>query len=142
MYPMQSKGGAGNTRIPNPFVKVNSLEEAFPGAGFEMEAPEEIEGFQGRRVSYIQGTLIQAVYGEEGSRLLIRKGMGEEDISGDYNVYEKAGEMEAGGRKVRVRANADGIHTVTWTDRGYAYSIFSSSPMTEAMLEMLAGKIR
>lgn len=142
MYPMRSKGGAGSTRIANPFVKVSSLEEAFPGAGFEMEAPEEIEGFQGQRVSYIQGTLIQAVYGGEDSRLLIRKGLGEEDISGDYNVYEKAGEMAAGGRKVRVRANADGIHTVTWTDRGYAYAIFSCSPMTEAMVEMLAEQIR
>lgn len=142
MYPMWNKGGAGCARIPNPFVKAGSLEEAFSGAGFEMEAPEEIEGFQGRRVSYIRGTLIQAAYGEEGSRLLIRKGTGKEDISGDYNVYEKEEEMTAGGRKVRVRADAEGIRTLTWTDDGYAFAITGSDPMTEEMAETLVCQIR
>jgi ADP-ribose pyrophosphatase len=56
--------------------------------------------------------------GAEGSELCIRKGAGEDDISGDYEVYEKEEEMTAGGKTVLAKANADGIYTVTWTEDG------------------------
>ena len=42
--------GTGGFGIANPFVEVSSLEEAAAGAGFEMEAPEEVEGFEGKRI--------------------------------------------------------------------------------------------
>ena len=134
--------GTGGFGIANPFVEVSSLEEAAPGAGFEMEAPGEVEGFEGKRISYIQGTLIQVVYGAEGSELCIRKGAGEDDISGDYEVYEKEEEMTAGGKTVLAKANADGIYTVTWTEDGYAFAISCDSPMTEEMVKALAEEIR
>lgn len=35
----------------------------------------------------IENEMIQAFYGENGSDMLIRKALGNEDISGDYNEY-------------------------------------------------------
>jgi hypothetical protein len=134
--------GTGGFGIANPFVEVSSLEEAASGAGFEMEVPEEVEGFEGKRISYIQGTLIQVVYGAQDNELCIRKGAGEDDISGDYEVYEKEEEMTAGGKTVLAKANADGIYTVTWTEDGYAFAISCDSPMTEEMVKALAEQVR
>ena len=134
--------GTGGFGIANPFVEVSSLEEAAGGAGFEMEAPEEIEGFEGKRISYIQGTLIQVVYGSEDKELCIRKGAGEDDISGDYEVYEKEEEMTFGGKTVLTKANADGIYTATWTEEGYAFAVSCDSPMTEEMVKTLAEQVR
>ncbi len=134
--------GTGGFGIANPFVEVSSLEEAARGAGFEMEAPEEVEGFEGKRISYIKGTLIQVVYGPEDRELLIRKGVGEDDISGDYEVYEKEEEMTAGGRTLLTKANADGIYTVTWTEGGCAFALSCDSPMTEEMVKALAEEVR
>ena len=134
--------GTGGFGIANPFVEVSSLEEAAGGAGFEMEAPEKVEGFEGKRISYIQGTLIQVVYGAQDNELCIRKGAGEDDISGDYEVYEKEEEMTAGGKTVLTKANADGIYTATWTEEGYAFAVSCDSPMTEELVEALTEQVR
>ena len=82
------------------------------------------------------------VYGAQDSELCIRKGTGEDDISGDYEVYEKEEEMTAGGKTVLTKANADGIYTVTWTEEGYAFAVSCDTPMTEEMVGELTEQVR
>lgn len=139
---VETEGEEGTVQIANPFVDVNSLEEAAAGAGFELTAPDEIEGYQGQAITYIEGQMIQVIYGDEENNLYLRKGAGTEDIAGDYNEYEITEEREIAGQTVTVRANADGIHTITWTDGDYSYAAMASGVLTDGQAEDLVAAVR
>lgn len=125
-----------SVQMANPFVRTDTIDEAAAGAGFSFLAPEEIDGYSISEISYIKDSMIQIIYGND-LEIRVRKSVSEDDITGDYNVYDINEEKEIAGMNVNVRANADGIHTVSWTDGGYSYAFMTGYGMSDASTEAL-----
>ncbi len=109
----------------SPFTDCKSLEEAEEVAGFDISIPDKIEGYDA--ISYAamqQDKLIQVDYSKDDNRYIcIRKAVGDEDISGDYNVYKEETRAELDGRQVTFKGNDGKVSLATWTDGDYAYSL-------------------
>lgn len=130
-----------STQMANPFVRTDTMDEAAAGAGFSFLAPEEIDGYTVDEISYIKDSMIQIIYGN-GLEIRVRKSVLEDDITGDYNVYEITEDREIAGLKVNIRANADGIHTASWRDGGYSYAFMAGYGMSEASVEALVQSMK
>ena len=138
--PAETEETAGIS-IANPFVHTDTVEEAEKGAGFEIGLPEAIEGFEERTITFMEGYMIQAVYGSENT-VTVRKAKDHSDISGDYNTYKEEAERQIAGKSVTVRMNDDGIHNLTWTDGEYSYAAVSDTGLSEETAEMLVSSVR
>ena len=80
----------------------------------------------------IENEMIQAFYGEDGSDMLIRKALGTEDISGDYNEYAQIETVDG----VTLKGENDLFSLALWTDGTYTYSISVESTLSR--IEMMA----
>ena len=70
--------------------------------------------------------------------LCYRKGIGEEDISGDYNVYEVEEIANVSGAQVTLKGSADGYVLAVWNADGYAYAVSVTKKITkEEMLQIV-----
>ena len=67
--------------------------------------------------------LAQVVYESEEGSVIYRKSSGNEDISGDYNVYEKIEDVEVGGQNVIIKGNGEAFNLATWVIGDHAYSL-------------------
>ena len=123
----EKKEAAGDEsmRLPNPFIEVGSLEEAEELAGFSLKTAEKVGAYGRQSISVMEGEMIQVLYqndaGEEGLR--VRKGLGEGDLSGDYNSYKLDEEVEQDGVKIRLRGDGPRIFAASWTKGAYSYAI-------------------
>ena len=71
--------------LSNPFVDADSLEDAAKIAGFDMTAPDSLDGYSGTTIQAIENDLIQVIYGELDHNIYFRKAVGTEDIA---NIIE------------------------------------------------------
>ncbi len=106
---------------------------------------EKILSYAISNISAISEELIDVSYQNENSEKIyeIRKGRGENDISGDYTEYKEKVEREIVGKKVKLSGENGKYNLVTWTDRGYTYSI--STPiqaMTMQEVEKLVAQVQ
>ncbi|MBQ1407216.1 MAG: hypothetical protein IIY88_03685 [Eubacterium sp.] len=138
----------GNMNMPNPWVECVTLEEAVKLAGFNMEVPAMIEGYSSNMIQAMKGEMIQVFYyagdpdDEESANVLIRKGKGTDDISGDYNSYSEEKTLSLHGVDVYV-GGVDGlIYKSTWTQDGYAYSITGDTGIALAMIDSLVETVK
>ena len=76
----------------------------------------------------IENEMIQAFYGENGSDMLIRKALGNEDISGDYNEYAQIETADG----VTLKGAEGQFSLALWTDSGFAYSLSLNEGIGEA----------
>lgn len=61
-----------------------------------------------------------------------RKGIGSDDVSGDYNSYELTSEISVNNIKATLKGDG-GIYTLAiWTDSEFAYSLSLSEGVGEA----------
>lgn len=111
--------------MPSPIVEYDTLAEAEQAAGFKIQVPATITGYE--EVSYvvISDVMIQVDYRGEHGDICVRKMAAStwEDISGDYNVYPDAQEVTVRGHRALIRGNGDTASLATWTNDGYAYSV-------------------
>lgn len=99
------------------------------------------EGYEFKDSRAIESFLVQAAYeSSDGSRILIRKAFGTEDISGDYEEYTDAQAADADGRKVTLRGNGGKIYVSVWKDGGYTYSVSTNHGLgKETVLSIIKG---
>ena len=122
-------------RIPNPWVDCTSLEEAGKLAGFSFTAPDALEGYPEKYIAAIENEIAEVIFSnEDGAEICFRKGVGTEDISGDYNVYKTTEIRTIDGKTVTCKGNDGLVSNATWTDGTYAYSIMSTLGMTAEQL--------
>lgn len=113
--------------MPNPIVEYDTLEAAEKAAGFEFAVPEAIDGYENVSWSVIAEETIQVIYtNADGEEITIRKAAGDEDISGDYTIYDDERIQEVDGHQVTMRGSADKVCLAIWTDAGYSYSVMTS----------------
>ena len=112
--------------VPNPFEIVDTLDEAAKIAGFSLEAPTEYADYKSIVIQAIADDMIEVIYFDaekthEGLR--IRKAVGTDDISGDYNEYKEENIVKVGNLEVTEKGNDGNISVASWTDGTYSYSI-------------------
>lgn len=98
-------GDGGPLAPPSPFLDCGTMNDAAALAGFDMSLPGTPD-----RIQAWKGTMIQAFYGENGNDMLIRKAVGSEDCSGDYNSY--AQEVAVDG--VTLKGENDAFSLAVW----------------------------
>lgn len=132
-----------SVQIPNPFIPCATLQAAADIAGFSLDAPDAYEAYDHTTIQAIEGEMIEVIYEDasETEGLRIRKGIGTDSISGDYNRYDSEETQTIAGVSVSVRKNGDLIFVAEWTDGGYAHSITSENGLTADELETLFSQI-
>lgn len=112
--------------VPNPFEIVDTLDEAAKIAGFSLETPTEYADYNSLIIQAIADDMIEVIYFDaekthEGLR--IRKAVGTDDISGDYNEYKEENVVKIGELEVIEKGSDGNISVATWTDGTHSYSI-------------------
>ena len=112
--------------VPNPFEIVDTLDEAAKIAGFSLETPTEYADYNSLVIQAIADDMIEVIYFDaekthEGLR--IRKAVGTDDISGDYNEYKEENVVKVGELEVTEKGNDGNISVASWTDGTHSYSI-------------------
>lgn len=128
-----------NVQIPNPWQECTSLEEAGKLAGFSFTAPETVDGYTERYIAAIEDDIAQVIFSngdEDDSELYFRKGVGGDDISGDYNTYDVTEEQTIDGHTVLCKGNDGLIYTATWTDGTYSYAVMCDAGMSAEQLSV------
>ena len=131
-----------NTQIPNPFVDCNTLADAAKLAGFDFIVPDTIDGYTERTIQAVDKSMIQVIYSSgEDKQLMLRKGAGSEDISGDYNTYAETNTVSVGTLKVTMKGENSLVSVATWTDGDHAYAVEAqTNPISsDAMSKLIAG---
>ncbi len=117
-----------SAQMPNPFIDCETIEEAEELAGFTIKIPKKLpKGFYVSSIRVIKNELIEIVIEDEENTVYFRKGKGNEDISGDYNEYEKEKIVKVGDLDVKLRGNDGKINAATWSDGEYSYAIVINS---------------
>lgn len=120
------KAEAENAQIQNPFVDCDTMADAEKLAGFDLVAPEQIEGYEKALIQAIDGEMIQAFYvnqEDEEDEILIRKGVGSDDISGNYEDFAEVSTAAAGDLEVTLKGNDGKVTVAVWTTGSYTFSI-------------------
>lgn len=152
MSPLVACGGSGSgeaatseteeaetTNVANPFVDCESAYEASQLAGFEVTFPESVPGYSERSYQAIEGELVQCIYSEGESRVLVRKGLddGSGDISGDYNEYGETSKVTVGDVEVTERGDGATVSVAIWTRGEYAFAIDADEGLELEVIEQL-----
>lgn len=143
-------GDGSGVQIPSPITEYTSMEEAAAAAGFDMTAPETIDGYTERVIQVFnantEDAMFEVIYrdgGEESKNIIhIRKAPGAEDISGDYNQYAESSTETVGEAEVTMKGADGKVHLATWAKDGYTYSInvyAEAGISSDSMAELVAG---
>lgn len=119
----------------------DTLAEAAKAAGFELAAPDSVEGYDGEKlIQVMNNSMLQIIFhNSDDDRLFIRKEAGSEDISGDYNEYAQVKTVAIGDRSVTMKGNDDLVSVAVWTHGGYTYAVMSDTAMAaDAMTKLVA----
>lgn len=140
----ETPGEPDETLVMNPYgaTECASLEELSQTLGFSVKVPSALP-FEPETVTYsaMFGEFAQIDYSAGEATVCVRMVPGTEDISGDYNVYEKEERVETGGWSILLKGDGDGVSLATWTDGEYAYSISAEPAISrEEMLKMVASE--
>lgn len=112
-----------NTQIPNPFVDCDTLADAAALAGFDIIVPDSVDGYEERAITAMENDMIQVLYLHGDDQVRIRKAVGEEEYSGDYNAYSEEKTVTVGDKEVTLRGNSGKVMVAVWSEGGYSYSI-------------------
>lgn len=121
-----------NVQVLNPFVDCASLKEAEKIAGFALAVPKTPDAVQA-----VEKDMIQALYGEDGSDMVIRKAAGSGDISGDYSEYAQVKTVDG----VTLKGKNGTFSLAIWERDGYTYSINVDKALAQADMMALAAAV-
>lgn len=118
--------------MPNPYTDHGTLKEAEEDAGFKIQIPDEIRGVKAVAFRNLGTEMLEVIYYDGDAEVArVRKGTGEDDISGDYNVYEIEEAADVTGTQVTLKGSADGYELAVWNEGGYAYTVSVTKKITK-----------
>jgi len=129
-----------NTNVIPNIKNVDSIDELSQTVGFEIAEIENIP-FTVESTTYtiLWDTLAEITYTGDNNELVFRKAAGNDDISGDYNVYNTEKTCDMDGYTVILKGNDGTYNLAVWQKDGYSYSIMTTEGISEnemtAMIE-------
>ena len=126
--------------LANPWTDCQTIEEAEEIAGFNVEYPslDDLENIELRAMEGMIEIKYSWTWLPEWEYVVLRKGTGLDDISGDYNNYEVTTDMVVSDTiNVEAKSNSEDtwIKLATWKNDWYSYS--ASFPKTSSVDESL-----
>lgn len=119
--------------VSNGIAEVDSAKELASAVGFPVS---EVKGlpFKIEKEIYASywGEMAQIEYIGENETAVFRKGMGTEDVSGDYNEYPQVKEFTIDGYSVTLKGGNDKFSLAVWTDGTYSCSLAFEKGMSES----------
>ena len=99
-----------------------------------MSAPEVIKGyddctFQANKTD----GMIEVIF-QNDDEIRFRKGLGDEDISGNYNDFSEKSDVNVDGSTVQMKGSDGKVNLATWSADGYSYSIDSTEAMDKTAI--------
>ncbi len=153
-----------DAEIPSPITEYEALAEAVKAAGFEFSVPDTIPGYENRQFMTIGQETIQAIYSNEdelsqlsddelndvnweemnftSNALCIRKSVGSDDISGDYNEYTEINTISVNNLEVTTKGNEGTVNVALWTNNGYTFAITTNNSMSSEQISELIKSIQ
>lgn len=123
----------------NDIVEVSSVEELSKTVGFEVSEPGNLP-FKPESVVYTAywAEMAEIIYINDEQTASFRKGIGSDDVSGDYNSYELTSEISVNDINATLKGNGETYTLAIWTDGEFAYSLSLSEGVGDAeWIEML-----
>ena len=123
------------------------MSQAESLAGFSFAISDSVlpEGY-GPEAAYIQviaGSMLEVDYtGERGGSVCLRKAVGADDVSGDYNSYDLTQTSRIAGQDVTLRGAENAWYVAAWTRDGYSFAVVSTSALTTSQVEALVAGLR
>ena len=118
--------------MPNPYTDHGTLKEAEEDAGFKIQIPDEIRGVKAVAFRNLGTEMLEVIYYDGDAEVArVRKGTGEDDISGDYNVYDIEEVVDVTGTQGTLKGSADGYALAVWNEGGYAYAVSVTKKITK-----------
>ena len=130
--------------MPNPWTDCKNLQEAEDNTGFSITVPENIDGYTQTMIQTLDKEVIQVFYEKNDNSdetILVRKGTGSDDISGDYNTYSEKIQLDINENQIMEQGNDGKVMLATWTDAGYTYSV-STPGISENEMENIIKQIK
>ena len=116
-----------NNQIANPWVEVDSLDEASKITGFTFDVPDTLDGKSITLIQVMNDELIEVRYDDD---IIFRKGKGSEDYSGDFNSYEITRTENINDVEVTLKGSGDTYNCVTFIVDDYSYSITTNNGLS------------
>lgn len=123
----------------NDIVEVSSVEELSETVGFDVVEPGNLP-FEPESVVYTAywTEMAEITYSNDEKTAVFRKGIGSDDVSGDYNSYELTSKISLNDIKTTLKGNGETYTLAIWTDGEFAYSLSLSEGIGETgWIEML-----
>ena len=118
--------------MPNPYTDHGTLKEAEEDAGFKIQIPDEIRGVKAVAFRNLGTEMLEVIYYDGDAEVArVRKETSEDDISGDYNVYEIEEAVDVTGTQVTLKGSADGYALAVWNEDDYAYAVSVTKKITK-----------
>ena len=131
-----------NVEIENPFTEYETVAEAAEAAGVTFTEPTSLpEGYSFSAARAVKDQMIEVVYVDGDNELTIRKAVGTDDCSGDYNTYSETNTQTVDTWEVTCKGEEGVIHLATWTDDTNAYSISASNGLDQEVLLTLVSEM-
>ena len=119
--------------LANPWTDCGSLAEAEELAGFALNMDEQLGGYTAEVFRVMPGKMLEVRYTDGEGEVTVRKAPGAgQDISGDYNAYEKIESAEENGVQITYNHIKDGGVIVLLSDKdddfSYCVSAYDGFP--------------
>ncbi len=100
--------------------------------------PDSIDGYPNRSIQVMDTSIVQVLYeNDDEQQILIRKGIGSDDIRGDYNTYSETSQITVSDSSVTLKGNDGKIMVAIWNDGSYSYAIDASGLIPEDMTALI-----
>ena len=133
----QEEQNLPQAQMGNPWQSYETLQEAQNAVGFSLGMAEDLDGWQAVEFRVMNASLLELICQKEGRAVRLRKAIGSEDISGDYNTYESVTLAEYPNASVTLRDNK-GI--LVFTDE-YSWSVYCEDGFAEGEAEQFLNAI-
>lgn len=116
----------------NGMEEAGSLVQLEQAVGFEIREPRLPFTAEKQIYTSLWGTIAQIQYEDTSQNALFRQSKGEEDNSGDYNVYDQSLtiSLDSGGT-LTLKGDKSGFVLGIWTEDGYSFSLNLSEPVSQ-----------
>lgn len=136
-----SQQQGGQAQIANPFTTYATMEEAENALGFSLDLPDDVKE-DSVNIRATSDGLLDVSYEMAENHISIRKAVGQEDISGDYNNYENCQEVSLEDDvTVTIKGDADKVYLAVWTEDEYAYAVSASEGLPQQDMVKLVDEI-
>ncbi|MNW53561.1 hypothetical protein D3C74_311260 [compost metagenome] len=112
-----------------------SVKELSSNVGFRVKEVGNIP-FNVDKTTYFSywGDMAETIYSGENKVVVFRMAESDEDICGNYNVFNDVRNIESGSNNVTLKGN-DGLYTLAvWQSKHFAYSLEIDHAITESEL--------